>query len=35
MTQTVASGTNPVYVAVIVTVTCTLTAVPNPTNPAT
>jgi len=35
LTQTTASGANPVHDAVVVTVTCTLTAVANPTNPAT
>lgn len=35
LTQTVASGTNPVFDAVVVTVECTLTSVPDPTPPAT
>ena len=35
LTQTVASGTSPVFTSVIVTVDCTLTDVANPTNPST
>ncbi len=35
LTQTVSSGTNPVFISVIVTVACTLTAVNDPTNPPT
>ena len=35
LTQTTASGADPSFDAVVVTVTCTLTAVANPTNPAT